>query len=274
MKATPLIQSILDIYDPDHLPVEALEKLIKNKEESTPLLLAVLKEVLDDYKRVDPARIDFIFALSILSQFREKEAFPSVIRFALLPADCYEILLRESGTDSLASWIVSTYNGDLNAIKKIIETESACEEARSAALSSLVGLVAIGKLSREDVVDYLHELIHSSLISDYDFTCWLVMTIDDLYPEELYECIKELYEADRFDTRIVTLEDIDANLKSGKEICLLNVYSDKFHLPITDIFEHLALFNFDLYESSLDDSSRSIEQKEPLPTKRRQYSEH
>ena len=57
------------------LPIVEILELVERKSESIPILLGVIKSVLDDYKRMYEDRLDYIFALYILSYFREPLAF-------------------------------------------------------------------------------------------------------------------------------------------------------------------------------------------------------
>ena len=168
------------------------------------------------------------------------------MKFAALPADWIEKILGEFYLGGLACWIISTYKGDLQAIKNLIENETACIYARSNALASLVGIFGIGKLPRKEAMDYLKQLLYSDLARDYEFASWVVSTACHLYPEELYADIIELYEKKRVDPRMLSIKNINDALDMGKEAHLTEwVYTYKFHMPITDVFEHLSSFIFD-----------------------------
>ncbi len=242
---------IYQLNNSDEFPTDIVNELIARKDESTPVLLRVLEEVVPDYKRESDYRLDYISALYILSYFREPRAFPYVIKLALLPADWAEKILGEHLTKSLTNWIVSTYNGDLQAIKNVIENETAVTYARSSALYSLIGLVTTNHLTREEVIEYLRTLMHSELVKDYEFSTWLVYTANKLYPEELYPEIKALYARDLVEEWFINEKNITDSLALGKEKCLQQeVYGYKYHLPITNIADHMPWL---VYESEDED---------------------
>ncbi len=245
---------------PTELPTDALNELIARKEESTPALLGVLQEVLDNFRRVNTERMDHIFALYILSYFREQKAFHLIMKFATLPENSLRELLGDFYLEDLANWIVSTYNGDLQAIKKLIENETACNYARSAVLSSLLGLIAIDKLSRDEVINYFRQLIYSDLIKDYKFASWVVDEVYHLYPEELYDDVKKLYDNDMVDSQLISMQDVDDMLKKPKDECLERwVYTNKYANPVTDVFEYVSTIQFD------DEEEFNIDISDPCP---------
>ena len=164
-----------------------------------------------------------------------------IIKGAHLPSDWITRVFGEHITEALASWMVSTFDGDIEAIKGVIENETAFTHARGAALNSLIGLFAIGVLSREEILDYCKQLMESHFVNDYEFATWVVSCVRDLYPEELYAEIMDLYEKDLVVTWYLSKDDIERSLCIGKEQCLQkNVYSYQYYLPITDLLDRVS----------------------------------
>ena len=239
------------------LPGEAIRELMARKEESTPALLEVLTRALSGYKRIDPYQNDHIFALYILSYFREPLAFPYVLKFAQLPADWMEKVFGDHTHEGLPSWLVSTYNGDLDSLKSLIENKTAYTYSRNAALRSLLGLCAIDELSREEIIDYFRELIHSPLVQDYEFTTWVIGCASKLYPQELYEDIMNLYDRNLVEQFFISRDTIDEILEEGKEDCLQSsVYTDNVHLPVTDVIKSVSWMRYEderTYDNTVDE---------------------
>ncbi len=246
------------LYAPKTVYTGPLREIIKRKEESTPALLNLLKEVLDDYKQVPGERCDFVIALYILAYFREPLAFPSVIQFAELPGNwCYD-LLADHLTESLARWIVSTYNGNLQAIKKVIENEELDPYARNAALQSLLGLFAQKILSREEIIEYFRKLYSSELIQNSDFATFLVTATTYMHPEEFYSEICSLYEAHTIDEFSISKEFVDEALKADKEQYIeQSTYYERFPPPITEVRKEVFMVN------SKDTSRTKIGRNDP-----------
>ena len=235
-----LLQLISELNRPQILTDDAILELIDRKDESAPALLDVVASVFNDYKVQAAQRVDFIFALYILSYFRESLAFPYVIDLALMPADWIEKILGDHESEGLASWLVSTYNGDLDAIKGVIENETAASSMRCAAIRSLVGLFAIGALSRESIIEYLKVLLGSDLVNDYEFATEVVCCARDLYPQELNSEIRDLMVRDMIDETVIGEGCIyDALIRDKQEWLKDHAYSGMYHLPITDVIDRV-----------------------------------
>ena len=139
MKISQLVQQL---ENAETIPTQAIQELIARKDESIPVLLDTVKTMLDDYKRKVEDTNLHLYAMFLLSYFREPRAFEYAIKWAQLPALWIDRVLDDAITEGIAKWIVSTYDGDLDAIKSVIENETGETFARCAALDSLVGLVA------------------------------------------------------------------------------------------------------------------------------------
>lgn len=232
------IEEILNCFNHPNgrFPTEALNAAQEKQEQIMPRLLSIVEDVVSNYRNVSADQMDYIFALYLLSKFREKRAFPHILALASLPEEWPEELLGDCITEALASFIVSTFNGDLSSIKKLIEDETLNEWSRNAGLNSLLGLVALEKLQRENLIDYLRFLFHSPLPDNEEFVTYLVNTASDLYPEELMDESNKAFDKDKFDTFCINKKWITRVLEQGKQKSLSdNVYNDHFHLPIDDV---------------------------------------
>lgn len=262
------IQDVLHTFN--HPPVgcfpsEAVNAALEQQEAITPHLLTILERTVSNYQSIELDRMDHVFALYLLSKFREKKALPHILALAALPGQWPEDLLGDCITEGLSRFIVSTFNEDLSLIKQVIEDETLNEWSRNAALNSLLGLVAIQKLQREDVIEYLRTLFHSPLVEDEGFATHLVRAASDLYPEELLQEINQLFEQDKVNQWVIVREVIEDILEEGKEQCLKEyVYEYLHHLPIDDVdkaMSWMAVFHTEQeledecfeYEEDLDD---------------------
>lgn len=224
-----------------HFPTEAVNAALAQPAIMTPYLLDCLKNTLAHYQAVEPDQMDYIFALYLLAKFREPQAFPLILAFALLPNEWPEELLGDCITEALARFMVSTYNGDLPALKALIENPEANVWSRIAALRSLLGLMALQHITREDVIDYCRSLFQSPLADNKPFTTLLVNVAADLYPEELLTEIEQAFQHDKVDLRSIDLAWIKQVLAKGKTACLADrVYNNSFHLPIETVEKDMS----------------------------------
>lgn len=239
------VDEILGLFNTvvGRFPDEALEAAIEQKEIIIPRLLQILQEVIDDPQLFidDTERMDFIFALYLLSYFREPSAFPFILKIAALPEDQVEELLGDILTEGLTRFFVSTFNGDLDALKQAVLNPHTNRWARGAMLNSFVGLFAIETLSRQEVVSYFLSLMTDDklMAEDINFTTSVLHAVVDIYPEEpeLIEAIERLYQHDLVDQSSVgKLADIRKWLQRDREKHLeFWVYGRPHSLPIDDV---------------------------------------
>ncbi len=178
-------------------------------------MLEIIKDIVEHSRHFHTDRIDYLVALHLLAKFKEKRAFPTIIEIAGLPADCVKGILGDFISESLVSLIVSTYNGDLQAIKALIENEEAYIWCRVAALHSLLGLFVLNEISREEIIEYYRALINSDLAENCDFISTVVSDACDLYPIELYSEIIDLFDRKLVDTWLVKKSDLQKFLMLG-----------------------------------------------------------
>jgi hypothetical protein len=222
----------LEYYD-GTFPRKALKEAIANKEQITPILLNIIKDstarIYDLLEEED--YIGHTYALYLLAQFREKRAYPLIVDFFSTPGDVSAEVTGDLVTETLRRILASVYDGDDSLIKQLAENESADQYVRGAALDALVCLAATGEKSREEVLEYYKTLLQSKLVKESPFFCAeVVSAATDLYPEEIYNEIKEVFEKDLVDDSILDLKFVDQQLAKGKEAVLAQLQVKRYTL--------------------------------------------
>ena len=233
------IQEILDKLqiNTGKFPREALKQAILNKEAITPKLLEIIEhgarniEELNEQERY----IAHIYAMYLLAQFREKKAYPIIVRFFSIPG---EMTLRVTGdvvTEDLGRILASVSHGDTSLMKSLLENADLSEYVRSAMLTGLLTLVAQGQLLRDDLVEYLTSLFRGDLYpeNDYIWTSLVIATVM-LHPQELYEDIKQLYEEELVEGLFVGFGDVQRSMDQGKAKILRKLKNSERHTFIKD----------------------------------------
>ncbi len=214
-------------------PREALEQAIAKKDEITPHLLKILETVADDPDEVlDREDYSFLYALYLLAQFREKRAYPLIVRIASLPPETVDALLGDTITEGLPQILASVCGGDASLIKRLGENPEAEKFVRGSAFSALVILMVSGDLSREEVMSYYSRLFDEKLAEEPSEEAVVVLTqlvscVTDLCPEELYDRIKQAYREDLIEEFVIDLEWIDEVMAKGKEAALARLREDR-----------------------------------------------
>jgi DNA-binding transcriptional ArsR family regulator len=222
-------------YDDHVFPSHALRQAVEKKDEITPHLLKALERAADDPEDVLEAGDDsYIYAMFLLAQFREKRAYPLIIKLASHPPELVDDLLGDIPTEDLANVLASVSTGDMGLIAELAENSEAEEFARAAAIRSWLALVVSGDRSREEAMAYYKGLFEGGL-EDRNEVVWseLVDAANDLYPEEVYAHIKKAYDDGLVDEYIVDPEWVDEQLDLGKDAVLADL--PEWNHPVEDV---------------------------------------
>jgi hypothetical protein len=223
-------------------PRLALEKAIEQKEAITPLLLANLEKWKDNLEELLelPDYFLHIYALFLLAQFRETKAYPLIIEFFSAPGDITLDVTGDVVTENLGSILANVSGGNIEPVKTLIENPQVNEYVRSAALKSLLVLVAEDVVSRKVVIDYFQELFSTKLEKEYSYI-WtsLVSNSARLYPLELKEYIDQAFESDLVDLFFVNQETIDNIIEQGQDAILAQLRQDSHYSLIKDTISEM-----------------------------------
>ena len=219
-------------------PLEAIQAAVDDPDAIIPDLLKVLEHTANNADDVvkDETYMAHLYALYLLAQFREKRAYPLILKLMESSSSTLELLLSDTITEDLDRILASVYDGDLQALKALIENQEHDEWARVAAISSLVILVAQDALSREDVLTYFKSLLHTldRNKEDYIFWSYLINHGVDLYPDMIYDEIKQAFADNIVDEMVLDLAFVDGYIERGKESVLAKLKTNKYTTYIDD----------------------------------------
>lgn len=225
MEMTQIIEELA--YDMGVLPREAIEAAIVKQAQITPLLLNILKDAID---RVDEIIEDdnyqaHLYALYLLAQFREEEAFPLVIQLFSFPGEIPHAIAGDILTEDLSRILASVCGKDILLLKEMIENPSINEYVRAVCVTTLVILVGCGSISRDLVLEYFRSLLVNKLEKRSSFV-WdnLIASCCLLYPQEIYEEIAVAFEQSLVDRDFISIQDVCAALKEEKTKHLLQLH--------------------------------------------------
>ncbi|MCI0390709.1 MAG: DUF1186 domain-containing protein [Acidobacteria bacterium] len=250
------IEDIMEvlIYDDGIFPHRALRQAVVKKDEITPHLLKALERALDDPEEVKDSEDDsYIYAMFLLAQFREKHAYPLIIKLASQAPEMVDDLIGDVPTEDLANILASVSLGDTGLVAELAANKEAEEFARAAAIRSWLPLVVSGEKSREEAMAYYKSLFEGGL-EDRNEVVWseLVDAANDLYPEEVYDHIKKAYADGLVDEYIVDPEWVDEQMALGKDVVLADL-PDLNHLVEDVTIEMRSWFQNREYGDELDE---------------------
>lgn len=241
MELKEILDQLSTFGDDQPVPREALAEAVRRKEEITPILLDSLDTV---YEKVqtegeevfgDPACNLAAYAVFLLAQFREQRAFPKLLRLLTLDEDNLDLALGDE-LSCMGNILYSTYDGDLPAVKAIIENDRLYPFARGAALGLVEGLYRDGRLPKDELVDFLRERLNALGTGD-DEEIWGGEIVNFAANNDLYELSEDAREAFR-------LKKIDLMMLGDFDSFFDNLYNQSEHEEytrlITDTAEELS----------------------------------
>jgi hypothetical protein len=201
MTVDEIIQE-LTIFNPK-LPRQALSEAPQHREELIPRLLDSLDYVADNLETLmdEGSHYDLHhFAMFLLAQFREQRAFPKLVRFLYLGDNELDFIMGDTLTEYFKVILCSTYNGDIDLLKAVIENDGCYEFARVAAVDAYVFIVRDGHFSRKEMTDYFRHVISGLKDDDMAGATALVSAIIDAHILELIPEVRLLYDRDLIET--------------------------------------------------------------------------
>ncbi len=200
-------------------PMKAMRAAIEQREAITPELLRVLESVAAAPSEWAGRKDNMLplFAIFLLAQFREKPAYPLLVKIVSAPGETPFDLFGDTITEGLSQILASVYDGDSAPLHGLVESEQVNEFVRSAALNTFLVLEQTDQMPREAVLEYLRSLFHGKLQRTPSYA-WssLVCVVADLPAPELLEEVRQAYADGFVDTMVADLEGIERDMAAPK----------------------------------------------------------
>lgn len=183
---------------------ESVLEAKKKQKEVTEELLNELEKVannISDYARDQ----NYMLALYLLAEFREKRAFPIIIKIITYKnQEKVDDLLGDVITEGLSRILASTYDGNIDSLYNIIINTELNEYIRSATFRTLEILQKYNIISQEQIINIIENIIDNELKEDDS----IVITDIIVYIAEnkLYNkigLVKKLYQEYRVNEQII-----------------------------------------------------------------------
>jgi len=222
-------------------PREALQAAVERREEITPELLTILLDAIERAEEIrnDPQYMAHVYALFLLAQFREQQAYPLVVEFFSLPGELSIESGGEGAIDCLDCILASVCGGHTGLIEKLIENQEVNDYVRGAAIYSLLVLVAAGTITRAQVMTYFKSLFAEKLNRFPSFV-WdsLVHCATRLHPGEVCNEIRQVFEEGLASAGLISLEEVEAALGRNRE-CTLQKLPSSEPVLVEDAIEEM-----------------------------------
>lgn len=197
--ATQEVLEALTFFD-ERFPRQALEQAIERRKEVTPALLDALDYAADNARRMADENSDYslhIYAMYLLAQFRERRAFPKLIRILTLEEELVDFLLGDTLTEGMHAMLCDTFDDDLPLLRSVIENRCLDEFARGAALDGYVRICRDGRVKRDALLGDMKRWLAAE--DDLDFLTYAADSCIDAHMLELIPDVRKLFDEDAID---------------------------------------------------------------------------
>lgn len=230
----------LETRDTSNFQRKALQEAIKIQDDITPALLDIISFSANNPNWLEENYdyMGFTYALYLLAQFREKQAYPLIIKYVSQLSNDNDGLNATGDlvTEDLCNILASVCNGDLSLIKQLIENPEINDYVRSAALRSLVVLYKHESITRTELIAYFTSLFDTKLEQreSYIWTS-LANCCYDIHPEELHDKVFECFDKGYIESFFISQDDITYSLQQSKEETLAQLQADTCIQLISDV---------------------------------------
>jgi len=143
------------------LPQEAAEWALDHWDEVAPELLSVVERYTSGADRSDETASAVFFILYLAGEKQDTRVFSLLCRLAQ-DVEALEEALGDT-TTTFRQILISTYDGNLDTLKGLIEAAEADEFIRAAVLAVLTTLTATGRIAREETEAYVLEAVSGAV---------------------------------------------------------------------------------------------------------------
>ena len=205
---------------------ESILEARKKKEEVTEELLLELEEVANDIEKYHKDQTYFLplYAMFLLAEFREKRAFPIIIKLITNNQKAVDNLLGDLITGDLKKILASTFDGNIDYLYDIITNLKLNEYVRGAAFHALEILSKYNIITNEEIVEMIDKMLRAELKDDDSIVISdIVVYISENQIYDKVELVRNLYNENRVNIQMIGDYDQFIDDIYGK----INYHSDK-----------------------------------------------
>ncbi len=157
------------------LPKETIRECIARQDEMVPIFLEILRGYAETRDSIDDREAALFFIIHILGELGERRAFAPLMDLLDGEPERVEVVLGNAITETAQMLIISVFDGNVNALYKVINNPGADEFARSATFRAWAYLVDSGAIKHAEAERYLTDCLDTlqPQQSHYIWGCWL-----------------------------------------------------------------------------------------------------
>src|SRR5215213_10316006 len=177
-----------------------------------PDLLSVVERYTSGADRSDETASAVFFILHLAGEKQDTRVFPLLCRLAQ-DGEAIEAVLGDGTTTTFKRILISTYDGDLDTLKGLIEAAEADEFVRAEAFEVLAYLTATGRIARDEAEAYLLRL-YDTLQPQQESFVWSgwVLAIALLGLEAFSGVVRQAFERGLIDPMVMNYDSFRTDL--------------------------------------------------------------
>jgi len=215
------IEQILETLDSGPKPnkPEAIRQARLQRDAIVPRLIEAIESAVNEIElgSYTDRGLPF-FALFLLTEFKAKQALPTILKAVSLPDDGDYDIFGGAVTNYLYVTFSTLADDSFELVEQLILNRSIDQFVRWAAITSYLNLFQRRLMTREQVIETLYGYLEIAITtSDSELATCVVTEILNYAPTEALPTIEKAYAADVVDETIVDLEDVYDSLKEGED---------------------------------------------------------
>ncbi len=262
--------ALADLAGAETFPLDAVLTLRQKWGEARPALLERLAACVSGADRSPENAETVFFALHLLAEKRETEAFAALVSLAHEGDALYE-LIGDATTETLPQILISLFDGDLARLKGLIEAPGADPWARVAALETYSWLAAGGEIPLDDARTFFAQCFETLQPRSADpvwfgwQNCVALLGFSELEP-----LVARAFRQGLVDKDVLAFEDFQADLIANRAASdRRGLMEERGLTPIDDALEALAIFDEGEEEAEPEkpaaNPNRAIGRNDPCP---------
>ncbi len=194
------------------LPREAMQWALRHWEKAAPELIGLVERFTSAADRSDEAASAVFFILHLAGEKHDARVYPLLCRLARDP-EAIEAALGDGTTTTFKRILISTYDGDLDTLRGVIEAPEADEFVRAGAFEALAYLTAVGRIPRDEAQAYLLRL-YDTLQPQHESFVWSgwVIAVALLGLEALSDVVRQAFQRGLIEPMVMGYDDFCSDL--------------------------------------------------------------
>lgn len=195
------------------LPKASMQWALDNWQVAGPRFVELLERCADGLDRAEETNNALFFVIHLLGEKREAKAFPALCRL-LKDAEASEAVLGDAIGENLCDILIGLYDGDRSALQEVIESTTADEFARAAALEAMAYLAGAGAFTDGEMRAYLLHLL-AEMRPQADCFIWSAWALSaaNLGYQDYAGKVDELIRRDFIPYRAMDMDDFNRQLR-------------------------------------------------------------